>query len=46
MTKPHGNVGIVFQHLLLLPWRHDPVQRDVAKAIDMKKLPRDKYLLA
>jgi NitT/TauT family transport system ATP-binding protein len=22
VTKPHGNVGIVFQNALLLPWRN------------------------
>ncbi len=30
MTKPHGNVGIVFQNALLLPWRQHPLQRDAA----------------
>ena len=30
MTKPHGNVGIVFQNALLLPWRNDPRQRHAA----------------
>ena len=29
VTKPHGNVGIVFQNALLLPWQH-PQQRDAA----------------
>src|SRR3982074_1280115 len=36
VTKPHGNVGIVFQNALLLPGRMLP--------IDMKRLPRDTYL--
>ena len=30
VTKPHGNVGIVFQNALLLPWRNILVQRDAA----------------
>src|SRR4051812_21713949 len=37
VTKPHGNVGIVFQNSLLLPWRN--VLSNVMLPIDMKKLP-------
>ena len=44
VTKPHGNVGIVFQNALLLPWRN--ILSNVMLPIDMKKLPRDKYLAA
>src|ERR1700739_1258059 len=42
VTKPHGNVGIVFQNALLLPWR--TVLSNVMLPIDMKRLPGDKYL--
>ena len=42
VTKPHGNVGIVFQNSLLLPWRN--ILANVMLPIDMKGLPRDKYL--
>src|SRR6201986_1277480 len=42
VTKPHGNVGIVFQNALLLPWRN--ILSNVMLPIDMKRLPRDKYL--
>ena len=42
VTKPHGNVGIVFQSSLLLPWRN--ILSNVMLPIDMKKLPRDKFL--
>ena len=42
VTKPHGNVGIVFQNALLLPWRN--ILANVMLPIDMKKLPREKYL--
>src|SRR6201989_3029935 len=42
VTKPHGNVGIVFQNALLLPWRN--ILGNVMLPIDMKKLPRDKFL--
>src|ERR1700751_149094 len=41
-TKPHGNVGIVFQNALLLPWRN--ILSNVMLPIDMKKLPRHEYL--
>src|ERR1700716_3556203 len=41
-TKPHGNVGIVFQNSLLLPWRN--ILANVMLPIDMKRLPRDEYL--
>src|SRR6266550_3336651 len=43
VTKPHGNVGIVFQNALLLPWRN--ILANVMLPIDMKRLPRDQYLL-
>src|SRR5216684_1831971 len=42
VTKPHGNVGIVFQNALLLPWRN--ILSNVMLPIDMKRLPRDEYL--
>src|SRR5271156_727440 len=42
VTKPHGNVGIVFQNSLLLPWRN--ILGNVMLPIDMKRLPREKYL--
>src|SRR6185369_668039 len=42
VTKPHGNVGIVFQNSLLLPWRN--ILNNVMLPIDMKRLPRDEYL--
>src|ERR1700709_15883 len=41
VTKPHGNVGIVFQNSLLLPWRN--IIGNVMLPIDMKKLSREKY---
>ena len=34
VTKPHGNVGIVFQNALLLPWRN--ILSNVMLPIDMK----------
>src|SRR5260221_8515792 len=43
VTKPHGNVGIVFQNALLLPWRN--ILSNVMLPIDMKKLPRAEYLV-
>src|ERR1700710_2024422 len=43
VTKPHGNVGIVFQNALLLPWRN--ILANVMLPIDMKRLPRAEYLL-
>ena len=42
VTNPHGNVGIVFQNSLLLPWRN--ILANVMLPIDMKRLPRDEYL--
>src|SRR6185437_13878662 len=41
VTEPHGNVGIVFQNALLLPWR--TVLANVMLPIDMKRLPRAEY---
>src|ERR1700710_2808972 len=43
VTKPHGNVGIVFQNALLLPWRN--ILANVMLPIDMKRLPRAKARL-
>src|SRR6186997_722011 len=42
VTKPHGNVGIVFQTAMLLPWRS--VIRNVMMPVEVKGLPREKYL--
>ena len=42
VTKPHGNVGIVFQNSLLLPWRN--ILNNVMLPIDMKRLSREQYL--
>src|SRR5450432_1768216 len=42
VTRPHGNVGIVFQNSLLLPWRN--ILANVMLPIDMKRLPRSEYL--
>src|SRR3989440_7433965 len=42
VTSPHGNVGIVFQNSLLLPWRN--ILANVMLPIDMKRLPRNQYL--
>src|SRR3954453_14247958 len=42
VTKPHGNVGIVFQNALLLPWRN--ILSNVMLPIDMKNLSRETYL--
>ena len=41
VTKPHRNVGIVFQNALLLPWRN--VLRNVMMPVEVKGLPRDQY---
>src|SRR5271154_3301168 len=40
--KPHGNVGIVYQNSLLLPWRN--ILNTVMLPIDMKRLAREEYL--
>jgi ABC-type glutathione transport system ATPase component len=37
ITKPHGNVGIVFQSAMLLPWRN--VLKNVMMPVEVKKLP-------
>ena len=42
VTEPHGDVGIVFQNALLLPWRN--ILSNVMLPIDMKRLPREKFL--
>src|SRR3569832_2686007 len=42
VDKPHGNVGIVFQKTLLLPWRN--ILNNVMLPIDMKRLSREEYL--
>ena len=42
VDKPHGNVGIVFQNALLLPWRN--ILSNVMLPIDMKRLSRAEYL--
>ena len=40
VTKPHGDVGIVFQNALLLPWRN--MLGNVMMPMEMKRLPRAK----
>jgi len=42
VTEPHGDVGIVFQNALLLPWRN--ILNNVLMPIDMKSLSREKYI--
>ncbi|MGM4987053.1 ABC transporter ATP-binding protein [Tardiphaga sp. 841_E9_N1_2] len=42
VTEPHGDVGIVFQNALLLPWRN--IINNVLMPIDMKNLSREKYI--
>ncbi len=41
VTRPHGDVGIVFQSPLLLPWRS--VFRNVMMPVEVKGLPRKTY---
>lgn len=41
VTKPHGDVGIVFQSALLLPWRD--VLSNVMMPAEVKGLPRDEF---
>lgn len=41
VTKPHRDVGIVFQSALLLPWR--TVLRNVMMPVEVKRLPREEY---
>jgi NitT/TauT family transport system ATP-binding protein len=43
VVSPHGDVGIVFQSPLLLPWRN--VLKNVMLPVDMKRLPRVEYLV-
>ncbi|MBV8912924.1 MAG: ABC transporter ATP-binding protein [Acetobacteraceae bacterium] len=42
VTKPHRDVGIVFQSPLLLPWRS--VLRNVMLPVEVKRLPRAPHL--
>jgi NitT/TauT family transport system ATP-binding protein len=42
VTKPFGEVGIVFQSALLLPWRS--VLGNIMMPVEVKGLPRAKYL--
>jgi NitT/TauT family transport system ATP-binding protein len=41
VTKPHRDVGIVFQTALLLPWRD--IFRNVMMPVEVKGLPRGEY---
>ena len=41
VTKPHGDVGIVFQTAMLLPWRR--VLDNVMMPVEIKGLPRAEY---
>jgi NitT/TauT family transport system ATP-binding protein len=41
VTRPHRDVGIVFQNALLLPWRR--VLGNVMMPVEVKRLPRDVY---
>ena len=41
MTKPHRDVGIVFQSALLLPWRR--VLENVMMPVEVKGLPIEEY---
>jgi NitT/TauT family transport system ATP-binding protein len=41
ITRPHGNVGIVFQSAMLLPWRS--VLKNVMMPVEVKKLPVSTY---
>ena len=41
ITKPHSNIGIVFQTALLLPWRS--VFSNVMMPVEIKGLPRAAY---
>src|SRR3569623_78234 len=40
-TKPHSDVGIVFQSAMLLPWRN--VLRNVMMPVEVKGLPEAEY---
>jgi NitT/TauT family transport system ATP-binding protein len=42
VTKPFGEVGIVFQSALLLPWRS--VLGNIMMPVEVKRLPREPYL--
>jgi NitT/TauT family transport system ATP-binding protein len=42
VTQPFGEVGIVFQSALLLPWRS--VLRNIMMPVEVKGLPREPYL--
>src|SRR3954447_2811829 len=41
VTRPHRDVGIVFQSALLLPWRN--VLGNVMLPVEVKRLARDRY---
>ena len=41
ITKPHSDVGIVFQSAMLLPWRN--VLRNVMMPVEVKGLPEAEY---
>jgi NitT/TauT family transport system ATP-binding protein len=41
VIKPHRDVGIVFQHALLLPWRN--ILANVMMPVEVKGLPREQY---
>jgi len=42
VTKPHRDVGIVFQNAMLLPWRN--VLRNVMLPVEVKGLDKSEYL--
>jgi NitT/TauT family transport system ATP-binding protein len=42
VTKPHRDVGIVFQNAMLLPWRN--VIGNVMLPVEVKRLARSEYL--
>src|SRR3954463_3545084 len=42
VTEPHGDVGIVFQNALLLPWRN--ILNNVLMPIDMRGQSREQFI--